>query len=232
MMRLKSAFLSNMSHEIRTPLTSIIGFADILGEQVDDANREFTQLIEESAQRLMGTLGAVLDLAQLEGHSREIKLEPTDLVDHSKKLLAQFEPLAKEKGLSIEVEADPEMNADVFLDQSAQERVMYNLISNAIKFTRKGNVAVNIQSDQEKVILKVADTGIGIGKEFLPHIFDEFQQESKGISRAFQGSGLGLAITKRLVELMGGTIAVESKKGQGTTFTVTYPRHVAEYLAA
>ncbi len=80
--------------------------------------------------------------------------------------------------------------------------------------------------------MTIQDSGIGIGKEFLPHIFDEFQQESKGISRVFQGSGLGLAITKRLVELMGGTIEVESKKGKGTTFTITYPRHVTEYLAA
>ena len=232
MMRLKSAFLSNMSHEIRTPLTSIIGFADILGEQVDDANREFTQLIEESAQRLMGTLGAVLDLAQLEGHSLEIKLEPTDLIAHTKALVASYAELAEEKGLTLEVDAGPEISAGVFVDQSAQDRVMHNLVSNAIKFTRKGKVVVGIQADQEKVILKVEDTGIGIGKEFLPHIFDEFQQESKGIARIFQGSGLGLAITKRLVELMGGTIQVESKKGKGTTFTVTYPHHVTEYLAA
>ncbi len=193
MMRLKNAFLSNMSHEIRTPLTSIIGFADILGEQVDDANREFTQLIEESAQRLMGTLGAVLDLAQLEGHSLEIKLEPTDLVEHTKDILTHFEALAEEKGLPLEIETDPNISADVFLDQSAQKRVMFNLVSNAIKFTRKGKVHVSIASDQEKVTLKVVDTGIGIGKEFLPHIFDEFQQESKGIARIFQGSGLGLA---------------------------------------
>ena len=232
MMRLKTAFLSNMSHEIRTPLTSIIGFADILGEQVDDANREFTQLIEESAQRLMGTLGAVLDLAQLEGHSLEIKLEPTDLLEHTANMVELYEPLAKEKDLKLEIEADQEVSTDVFLDQSAQKRVMDNLISNAIKFTRKGKVSVGISSDQEKVTLKVEDTGIGIGKEFLPHIFDEFQQESKGIARIFQGSGLGLAITKRLVELMGGTISVESKKGKGTTFTVVYPRHVTEYLAA
>ncbi|MFK7845821.1 MAG: ATP-binding protein [Rhodothermales bacterium] len=232
LMRLKTAFLSNMSHEIRTPLTSIIGFADILGEQVDDANREFTQLIEESAQRLMGTLGAVLDLAQLEAHSLEIKLEPTDLVAHSTQILEEFTSLADEKKLTLRIDADDEVKAGVFLDQSAQKRIMHNLLSNAIKFTRKGEVVVDIKSNQETVTLKVEDSGIGIGKEFLPHIFDEFQQESKGISRIFQGSGLGLVITKKLVELMGGSIIVESKKGKGTTFTVTYPRHVTEYLAA
>lgn len=232
LMRLKTAFLSNMSHEIRTPLTSIIGFADILGEQVDDANREFTQLIEESAQRLMDTLSAVLDLAQLEAHSLEIKLEPTDLVGHAEEVLAEFKEMAEDKSLDLRLEAADDVAAGVFLDQDAQRRVLHNLVSNAIKFTRKGEVVLAIEADQESVQMKIQDSGIGIGKEFLPHIFDEFQQESKGISRVFQGSGLGLAITKRLVELMGGTIEVESKKGKGTTFTITYPRHVTEYLAA
>ena len=232
MMRLKTVFLSNMSHEIRTPLTSIIGFADILGEQVDDANREFTQLIEESAQRLLDTLGAVLDLAQLEAHSLEIKLEPINLVSHTADLIEQFEPMAAEKNLTLRIDAAEDVEAGVFLDRSAQTRVMNNLISNAIKFTRKGEVVVAVRADQEKVTLKVEDSGIGISKEFLPHIFDEFQQESTGISRVFTGSGLGLAISRRLVGLMGGTIEVESKKGKGTTFTVTYPRHVTEYMAA
>lgn len=232
MMRLKTAFLSNMSHEIRTPLTSIIGFADILGEQVDDANREFTQLIEESAQRLMGTLGAVLDLAQLEGHSLEVKLEPTNLIECTREVVASFEDEATEKGLKLRIEAGELYDAGVFLDLSAQKRIISNLISNAIKFTRKGDIVVKIEPDQERVKLSVEDSGIGISKEFLPHIFDEFQQESKGISRNFAGSGLGLAITKRLVGLMGGTIDVESKKGKGTKFVIEYPRHVSEYLAA
>ncbi len=232
LMQLKTAFLSNMSHEIRTPLTSIIGFADILGEQVDDANREFTQLIEESAQRLMGTMGAVLDLAQLEAHSLEIKLEPINLLNHVREIVEATMPEAVEKGLTLRIEADELMEAGVFLDHAAQTRVLQNLVSNAIKFTRKGEVVVEITVDQEQVILRVIDSGIGISKEFLPHIFDEFQQESKGVSRIFQGSGLGLAITRRLVGLMGGTIEVDSKKGKGTTFTVTYPRHVTEYLAA
>ncbi len=180
----------------------------------------------------MGTLGAVLDLAQLEAHSLEIKLEPTDLITHTGEIIEQFEELAAEKQLTLRVDADDTMDAAVFLDRPAQKRVMDNLISNAVKFTRKGEVVVEIRSDQETVTLKVVDSGIGISKEFLPHIFDEFQQESKGISRIFQGSGLGLAITKRLVCLMGGEIEVASKKGKGTTFTITYPRHVAEYLAA
>ncbi len=232
LMRLKTAFLSNMSHEIRTPLTSIIGFADILGEQVDDANREFTQLIEESAQRLMDTLGAVLDLAQLEAHSLEIKLEPTNLLTHTQNIVDQYKMLAEEKELALRIEADEDIDASAFLDQSAQARVIHNLVSNAVKFTRKGEVVVSLKADQETVTMNVEDSGIGISKEFLPHIFDEFQQESLGISRIFQGSGLGLAITKRLVELMGGSIDVESKKGKGTMITVSYPRHVAEYLAA
>lgn len=232
MVRLKSAFLSNMSHEIRTPLTSIIGFADILGQQVDDANREFTQLIEESAHNLMGTLGAVLDLAQLEAHSLEIKLEPVDIATHTQQVLDGYKEIAEEKGLELELNVDEGVENGVFLDQDGQKRVMHNLVSNAVKFTRKGKVSVSVEAEPEHIVIKVADTGIGISKEFLPHIFDEFQQESTGLSRVFRGSGLGLTITKRLVNLMGGTIEVESKKGKGTTFTLTYPRHVTEFLAA
>ena len=232
MMRLKTAFLSNMSHEIRTPLTSIIGFADILGEHVDDSNKEFTQLIEESAQKLMSTLNAVLDLAQLEGHSLELNKEKLDLYEHTRSIAESFRTIAEEKELDFTMGDVPTGNTQVFIDPSAQHRITENLISNAVKFTRKGSISISVLPSETEVTLIIKDTGVGISKEFLPHIFEEFLQESTGVSRIYQGSGLGLAITKRLVELMGGTIEVQSKKGQGTTFTVSYPLFTSEALAS
>ena len=233
LMRLKATFLANMSHEIRTPLTSIIGFADILGETVDESNKEFTQLIEESAQRLMDTLNSVLNLAQLEAHSLEINLEPLDLFTHAQSISEQFAAEAAEKDVTLTFErlgAGDTVTA--YVDEAAHTRVVKNLIGNAVKFTRKGEITVAVSATPTHIIFTVTDTGIGISKEFLPHIFNEFQQESSGIARTFQGSGLGLAITKRLVDLMGGTIDVESKKGSGTTCVVSYPRYVPEALAA
>ena len=230
--RLKSAFLSTMSHELRTPLTSIIGFADILSNYVDDSNKEYTQLIEENAQRLLDTLGAVLDLAQLEGQSLEIDPAPLNLEEHTKSIVDTFRPLAEEKDLELVVDCEPDTYSIAKVDSEAQTRVVRNLVSNAIKFTRKGKVHVGIRTSESQVVVEVKDTGVGISKEFLPQIFDEFVQESSGIKRAFAGSGLGLAITKRLVELGGGSIDVESKKGKGTTITVSYPMHAVQALAA
>lgn len=231
-MQLKSAFLSNMSHEIRTPLTSIIGVADILGHQTDDTNREFAHVIEESAQQLMDTLGAVLDLTQLENHSLELDPEPLELTNHIDSVMRDYRPLAEEKGIRLTLDRVPEKRCIAYLDRSAHTRIVHNLLDNALKFTRKGEISVSVRSAEASIELSISDTGIGISKAFLPHIFDEFLQESSGISRSYEGSGLGLAITKRLVELMKGTIDVQSKKGEGSTFTIVYPKYVQKAMAA
>lgn len=230
--RLKTVFLGNMSHELRTPLTSIIGFADILSKQVDDTNKEYTHLIEDNAQRLLDTLGSVLDLAQLEGQSLDINPTPLNLEDHTRSILDSYQSLAKEKDLKLILDCEADTYSIAKVDAQAQTRVIRNLVSNALKFTRKGKVHVGIRTAGGNVLVEVKDTGVGISKEFLPHVFDGFAQESSGLTRAFAGSGLGLAITKRLVELGGGTIDVESKKGKGTTFTVSYPQHAVQALAA
>lgn len=223
MQQLKSAFLLNMSHELRTPLTSIIGFADILSGQLDDTNGEFVHLIHESAQRLMNTLSAILDLSQLEGHSLELNPQPVDLAEHTAAVATSYKKLALEKNLAFKIEYDAEQKSMACIDLSAQNRIIHNLLTNAIKFTRKGSIVISIVSDGTCCTLKVEDTGIGISKEFIPQLFDDFVQEASGIARPYHGSGLGLAITKRLVQLMGGTIDVDSKKGRGSTFTVRYP---------
>ena len=222
--RLKSAFLANMSHEIRTPLTSIIGFAEVLSEEAAENEREFAGLIRNSGRRLMETLNSVLDLAQLENDA--LKLDPIqiDVMDPIRDTLDLFRAQAEERGLYLEAEADHPGPVLARLDRVGLSRILINLVSNAIKFTHQGGVRVYVRTEESHIHISVKDTGVGISREFLPHLFDEFKQESSGLSRTYEGSGLGLTITKRLVELMDGAIDVESEKGRGTVFVVTFPR--------
>ncbi|MEO1478070.1 MAG: PAS domain S-box protein, partial [Bacteroidota bacterium] len=221
--RFKSSFLANMSHEIRTPLTGILGFASVLAEEVDEHHREFVTLITRSGQRLLDTLNSVLDLARLEADRMDLSTEPLQvgpLVQEGVDLLSS---LATKKGLALNVRVTAP-DAHALLDEGAMNRIINNLVGNAIKFTRKGEVDVLVEADSTLVRLVVRDTGPGINEAFLPRIFSEFEQESQGIGRDHEGTGLGLTITQRLVEKLGGAIEVKSKKGVGTTFTVTFPR--------
>ena len=225
MARLKSAFLANMSHEIRTPLTGILGFAGVLAEEVDDDHREFVQLIEKSGRRLLDTLNSVLDLAQLESAGVRVDAGPLDVVDEVRQVVCLLGPLAEEKGIALDLDAAPgEVVAP--LDATCLNRILHNLVGNAIKFTERGGVRVAVGVEGGRVRITVADTGIGIDGGFLPHLFDEFKQESTGQGRSHEGSGLGLAITKKLVDLMGGEIRVESEKGAGSTFVLDFARTV------
>ncbi len=220
--RIKSAFLANMSHEIRTPLTSILGFSSLLADEMRDTEHlEYIQLIQQSGQRLMETLNSVLDLAQLESRGRAIHLGVFDLNIQAEEIARLLRPLAVQAGLYLEVNChQPEALAEV--DQACLHRILNNLIGNAVKFTEEGGVTVEVDADGEQVYLKVIDTGIGMEDDFLPRMFDEFRQESGGLTRSYEGSGLGLTITRRLVDLMGGTITVNSVKGIGSTFTVAF----------
>jgi PAS domain S-box-containing protein len=224
--RLKSTFLANMSHEIRTPLTGIIGFAGVLADEVADEQREFVQLIERSGQRLLQTLNSVLDLARLEANQMEVELVSIDVGEHVAETVLLLTPLAAEKGLLLHADAEtPGLRAS--LDPSCLNRVLVNLIGNSLKFTDEGSITVAVRAESDHITISVRDTGIGIDEAFVPNLFDEFKQESSGVARRHEGSGLGLTITRRLVELMRGTIMVTSQKGQGSTFTVTFPREVA-----
>ena len=223
--QLKSTFLANMSHEIRTPLTTVIGYAGVLAEEASDKHREFAQFIRNSGERLMETLNSVLSMAQLEASGVEIQLDVLDVTDEAREITSLFKPLADEKGLALRFHAAPATQPLMaHLDRGALSSILQNLIGNAIKFTEDGSVTVCISHDADEVHLHVIDTGIGVDPDFVPRLFDEFVQESTGVRRSHEGSGLGLAITKRLVDLMNGHIAVESTKGEGTEFTVSFPR--------
>ncbi|HLA63302.1 MAG TPA: ATP-binding protein [Rhodothermales bacterium] len=224
MARLKSAFLANMSHEIRTPLTAIIGFAEVLREEVRGDHVELAETIAQGGQRLLATLNSVLDLARLDAGREVLVPQPLDLVIEAHRGLALLEPLANKKDLILSLHAPPE-SIPVAHDPSALDRVLVNLVGNAIKFTQKGGVRVVLRPGSDAVRIDVQDTGVGIDEAFLPKLFEEFHQESTGVARSHEGTGLGLAISKRLVELMGGTIRVASRKGVGTTFAITLPYH-------
>ena len=222
MLRLKSAFLNNMSHELRTPLVSILGFAELLAEELDAETQEIAETITRSARRLHETLNSVLDLAQLQGGEIRLKPEVVDVSEEARETLLLLGPMAEAKGLRLGFQ--PAEAAYAQVDAGALKRILTNLLSNAIKFTDEGGIGIEVEADSHRVFVRVHDTGIGMHEDFLPHLFEEFKQESMGIARVHEGNGLGLTITKRLVELMGGRIGVESVLGTGSTFTVAFAR--------
>ena len=222
MNRLKSAVLANMSHEIRTPLTAIIGFADLIASQPESAS-EFAGLVQRSGERLLWTINSVLDLAQLEAGALELTTERVDVSTEVRAVMDQFRPQAQKKDIALRLDL-PDDPVHALVDRPAFVRVVTNLASNAVKFTDSGHVTATLRPDDEVVELRVTDTGIGIGTDFIEKVFDEFRQESTGAGRTHEGSGLGLTITRRLVRLMDGRIAVDSTPGEGTTFTVRLPR--------
>ena len=226
--RLKSTLLTNLSHEIRTPLTGILGFADVIASLATESDEvlEYADFIAQSGERLMSTLNSVLELAQLESGSLRISSEVFDAAHRVRRLLPALEPVAVRRGLYLRIEQD---SSDLFTvgDPAAFARIMTNLISNGLKFTEKGGVSLRLVREQEWVRVDVIDTGIGIDESFRSQLFQDFKQESDGISRAFEGVGLGLSISSRLVKLMGGSIGVSSQPGVGSTFTVRLPAETA-----
>ena len=222
--RAKSAFLANMSHEVRTPLTGIIGFAEVLAGELTGPQSEAATLIRESGLRLLDTLNSVLSLARLEANALDLTLVPVDIGAEACAAAKMFQGLLAARGVVLRVDM-PAAPTRGLADVAALHRVLVNLLSNATKFTTQGEVHVAVGDDPAHgPFVRIRDTGEGIDAAFLPHLFEEFRQESTGLARAHQGSGLGLSITRRLVDLMNGRIQVESVKGEGTTCTVHLPR--------
>ncbi len=226
--RLKAAFLANTSHEIRTPLNSILGFAELLDEQLAahglESLREFTAIIQRSGRRLLHLINDILELSRLEADRLVLKTEPCLLHTIVEEAVAELHPQARQKGLALIVQAKP--SPPVLGDPQRLHQVVTNLVANAIKYTEQGEVRVAVQTETcpqgQQVVLRVTDTGPGIDPDFLPRLFEPFQQAPSERER-HEGSGLGLAITKRLVEQMRGQITVDATPGRGTTFTVTFP---------
>ncbi|ENZ81779.1 MULTISPECIES: ATP-binding protein [Caulobacter] len=220
---LKSHFLANMSHEIRTPLNGVLAMADIMAMgELTDPQRERLSVIRESGAVLLSVLNDVLDLSKIEAGRLEIEDRPFDIVQLAQSVREAYAPQALEKRLAFEVAVAPEAQGLWRGDADRLRQILGNLVSNALKFTLEGAVAVRFASaeDGDGLRIDVADTGIGIAPDILPRLFDKFVQADSSTTRRFGGSGLGLAICRELANLMGGTIKVQSREGRGSTFTV------------
>ena len=220
----KSDFLTNMSHEIRTPIGGVLGIADLLLHcDLDDEAREYVQTIKSSGSTLLTILNDVLDLSKMDAGKLEIECHPFDLMQVVRDTCLLLEPTFKQKGLNLDVDADPALPKALMGDSARIRQILYNIVGNALKFTESGSIAIRLAStmcdlDRVRVAVSVSDTGIGIAPSRLPVIFETFTQGDSSTSRRFGGTGLGLSISRRLIELMGGTIHAESALGIGSTF--------------
>ncbi|MCW8822676.1 MAG: PAS domain S-box protein, partial [Ignavibacteriaceae bacterium] len=227
MSRIKSIFLANISHELRTPLVGILGFAELLKEQLKiNHNIEMADRILTSANRLMETLNLLLDLSRIEARKVDLNIQPYRISELVESQILLFEAVAERKNLYLNTIVN-DQNLLSLVDEQIFRQIINNLINNALKYTYTGGVTVIVDSVKEDsksfVQVKVKDTGIGIPQESLGLIFQEFRQVSEGFNRHFEGTGLGLTITKNFVESMNGQIAVTSTVGSGSTFTILFP---------
>jgi len=223
----KQQFLSNMSHEIRTPMNAIIGFTKVvLKTELTTKQKEYLLAIKMSGDALIVLINDILDLAKVDAGKMSFEQTPFRMASSISSMLHLFETKIQEKNLDLIKEYDSNIPDVLVGDPVRLHQIILNLVSNAVKFTAKGKITVSVKllsEDAEKVTIKfsVSDTGIGIAKEKLPIIFENFQQASSSTSRVYGGTGLGLAIVKHLIEPQGGTITVESKINEGTTFSFT-----------
>ena len=222
----KSDFLANVSHDLRTPLNSIIGFTRIVlrrtGDQIPDLQKENLQKVLISSEHLLKLINGLLDLAKIEAGKMEIIAEPVRVEDIVNMATATVEPLLKDGRVRFVKDIPPDL-PPLKTDRDKLKQILLNLLSNAAKFTEKGEIKVAAWQENGNVKLTVADTGIGMKKEALDHIFEEFSQAEKTTASKYGGTGLGLAIVKKFTNLMGGDIVVESEEGKGSRFTITIP---------
>ncbi|MET0294222.1 MAG: response regulator, partial [Phenylobacterium sp.] len=223
----KSDFLANMSHELRTPLNSLLILSKLLADNSDanltDTQVEYARTIQSSGEDLLLLINDILDLSKIEAGHLQIQPEIVPLRRLVGDLRQLFDPVAEQRKLAFEIHVAGDCPAEIETDRQRLEQILRNLLSNAFKFTERGHVRLAIARAGERLSLAVSDTGIGISPEQQEEIFEAFRQADGAISRRFGGTGLGLSISRSLARLLGGDIGLQSRPGEGSTFTVSIP---------
>lgn len=243
----KSEFLANMSHEIRTPMNAILGFSELLRTQVvASKERSYLDAISSSGRTLLTLINDILDLSKIEAGKLELQYEPVSVAQVVEEIQKLGSLKADEKGVALRSEIDPQLPRGLLLDEVRLRQVLFNLVGNALKFTDRGQVTIRAWADplttaappaeattdrKVNLFLEVEDTGIGIPKDQQEHIFGAFSQVTGQSTRKFGGTGLGLTITRRLTQMMHGTITVRSEPGKGSTFSLRFPELAITELA-
>ncbi len=225
----KSQFLANMSHELRTPLNAILGYTELILDSIygepSEKMRAVLERLQSNGRHLLGLINDVLDLSKIEAGQLTLSLHDYSLSDLVHGVVSAVEPLAAEKRLAFTAEVAPDLPRG-HGDERRLSQVLLNLVGNAIKFTDKGEVAIRASATNGAFTVAVCDTGPGISAADQAKIFEEFQQADSSITRKKGGTGLGLSIAKRIIEMHGGRIWVESEPGKGSTFYFTLPVRV------
>ena len=237
--RTKSAFLANMSHELRTPMNAIIGYSEMLIEDAEDAGNEGAipdlKKIHAAGKHLLGLINDVLDLSKIEAGKMSLYIEEFSVTDMVAEVTATIQPLVAKNGNALAVECPPDLGA-MRADVTKVRQTLFNLLSNAAKFTHGGRITLGVlherSEDGDRMLFRVADTGIGMTEAQLGRLFQAFVQADDSTTRKYGGTGLGLAISRRFCQLMGGDITVSSELGKGTVFTASLPVRVADPASA
>lgn len=224
--RLKSEFLSNMSHELRTPLNSILALSRVMKsqtiEKITSEEAKYLEIIERNGRQLLNLINDILDLSKIESGKVEVSPELFSLRECIEEISESMIPMVAEKGVDLKLNISDEI-PDIESDEEKVNKILFNIIGNAVKFTNTGKVSITAFLEEGNVYIEVEDTGVGIPANELPFIFDEFRQADGTSSRQFEGTGLGLAISKKTADMLGGRIFAESREGMGSKFSVVLP---------